>query len=194
MSANILALCTVFAELLVAWVIYIEVEHSRRLAFLEKATRFEANEDRQKIYEAYLGLSADLSVSTRADAFRQLLTTDGELKRTCDRQLALFNELGLTCRRSLFRENPLVSLLPHASIYLWVILHPYILKRRRDAGEWFAKPYLAFTLRCVEYTIKQGHGLHLAHANGDEGLRIHLSDVKDVKVELRKELKVKFRE
>ena len=194
MSANILALCTVLAELLVAWVIYVEVEHGRRLAFLEKATRFEANEDRQKIYEAYLGLSAGPSVSARADSFRQLMATDPELKRVCDRQLALFNELGLTCRRSLFRENPLVSLLPHASIYLWVILRPYILKRRRDAGEWFAKPYLAFTLRCVEYTLKHGHGLHLAHANGGEGLRIHLNDVKDARAELRKELKAKFRE
>jgi hypothetical protein len=194
MSANILALCTVLAELLVAWVIYIEVDHSRRLAFLEKATRFEANEDRQRIYEAYLGLSADLSVTARADAFKQLMATDQDLKHACDRQLALFNELGLTCRRKLFRENPLVSLLTHASIYLWVILHPYIRKRRRDAGEWFAKPYLAFTLRCVEYTIKHGHGLHLGHANGDEGLRIHLNDVKSIKAELRKELKVKFRE
>jgi len=46
----------VFAELLVAWVIYRELQENRNAAFLQKATLYKTNRDRSVIYKAYFAL------------------------------------------------------------------------------------------------------------------------------------------
>ncbi len=41
------------AEVLVAWVIYLELRHSREANFLQKAADVNANKSRRQIYEFY---------------------------------------------------------------------------------------------------------------------------------------------
>jgi hypothetical protein len=130
--------CVVVAELIVARVIYLEVRHSRAANFLEKATKDEANQDRREIYNEFLKIPGDLE--TKSTAFSDMIVKPENrcLKHKCERQIALFNDLGFSSRKPILaflgREDPLVALLPHACICIWVIVKPYILRRRADTG------------------------------------------------------------
>ena len=54
------------------------------------------------------------------------------LKTSCDRQIVLFNDLGITVGVWYSQSEPLVEIFPHAAIFIWIILHPYIIQRRKD--------------------------------------------------------------
>src|SRR5579872_2569405 len=157
--------CVFVAEILVALVIYLELSHTRSSSFLEKATNEEANHDRSEIYSKFLELPG--SRQTKSEAFCEMIlkTENATLKRKCERQIALFSELGFSTRKPLWSwrgrwENRLVSLLPHPTVYMWVILRPYILKRRADTGPWYAGPFLSFSLRSVDFVRKYKRTLH----------------------------------
>ena len=108
----------VLAELVVAWVIYRELRLNRNAAFLEKATQFDANEDRRKIYQACFNSPVVCSnIDEASKSFDEYASTNHDIRRSCEKQIALFNELGLVYRREfwLFRDR-LVTVLPHAAI------------------------------------------------------------------------------
>jgi hypothetical protein len=91
--------CVFGAELLVAWVIYLELRHDRNVDFLEKATDYKANEDRRAIYNEFAKLSGTLD--ERARTFCEMILTPDKmcLRQQCERQIALFNDLGFSCRK-----------------------------------------------------------------------------------------------
>jgi hypothetical protein len=186
-SSEGIGILTVVAELVVAAVIYFELKQNRRQSFLEKVGQELANEDRRVIYEEYLTLGNSFaSLQERSDAFMTRMEEYSRIKERCDRQITLFNDVGITVGGwSLFRE-PLVDIFPHASIYVWIILRPYILKRRLDAGRWFARPQLLFTLRCVNFVLRQGHGLSLRGM--DAPLEISVAHLQQIREELENEL------
>jgi hypothetical protein len=154
-STTAIGWATVLAEVFVGCVIYLELEQNRRTAFLEKATNEDANQDRREIYKTFLAMQGVATLDERSAAFVRLMlstpaeTVNGEptLKKRCDRQIALFNNLGITVGEWYSRSAPLVKIFPHAAIYIWIVLHPYIIQRREDTGDWLAKPLLEFTLK-----------------------------------------------
>ncbi len=144
-----LLLC--LAEIAVALVIYFELEHSRRTAFLEKATGKESDQERREIYAAYFEV-CDTSepMDRRAEAFMKHLFTNLKFKAKCDSEVALFNEIGFMISPWLARKKALVEIFPHAPVYIWMILRPYVLQRRTDTGPYFACFYFTFTKRCLD--------------------------------------------
>ncbi len=120
----------VIAELVVAAVIYMELEHSRDNAFFEKATNKEARDDQGAI-----------------------------LRQCCHSQLAMFNEMGFEIERwfsiQRFRgkKNKLISIFPHGPIFFWFIVAPYVCERRKLTGPWFGHNALMFIKRSIEYVM-----------------------------------------
>jgi hypothetical protein len=165
------------AELFVGIVIYLELEQHRRMTFLEKATEEDADQDRREIYKAFLEIAGCSTLEQRSEEFVRLMLNAPEklsLKNRCDRQIALFNDLGITVGEWYSRSRPLVEIFPHAAIYIWIILHPYIIRRREDTGKWLAMPLLKFTLKCVTFVLDQNgdRGLHLRYGDGRAGVQI----------------------
>jgi hypothetical protein len=185
-SATTIGWATFTAEVLVAAAIYFELEQGRTTRFIEAATREQADDDRRAIYTEFLSITEFPSLEDRSREFvRRMLETAVEpannpdpghvsLKLRCDRQIALFNNLGITIAKWYAQKQQLVEVFPHAAIYMWIILNPYIIQRRSDTGPWLARPLLTFTQRCVTFVLKTNldRGLHLRRTNGTEGLSI----------------------
>jgi hypothetical protein len=174
------------SEIAVAAVIYFELEHSRRTAFLEKATGKDSDQERREIYAAYFEVS-DISQSSdeRANKFMGHLFSKLELKKMCDNEIALFNEIGFMISPWLTRKKPLVEIFPHAPVYIWLIVRPYVLQRRTDTGPYFACFYFNFTKRCLDYVIKRTNGLHLRRPDGSDGCRISKAELLRMREEIR---------
>jgi hypothetical protein len=172
------------AEVAVAAVIYLELEHNRQMAFLAKATGKTSDQERRDIYAVYLALSAEL-LKDRAEAFKKAMFADRCLKRKCDNEIALFNEIGFMISPWIARKKALVDIFPHAPVYIWLILRPYVLQRRDDTGPYFARHYFHFTERCLGFVIKQGKELHLRRTDGSEGYKISLDELREMQKELR---------
>lgn len=174
------------SEIAVAAVIYFELEHSRRTAFLEKATGKDSDQERREIYAAYFELSdASQSSDDRAKKFMEHLFTETDLKKKCDNEIALFNEIGFMIRPRLTQKKQLVEIFPHAPVYIWMILRPYVLQRRTDTGPYFACFYFNFTKRCLDFVIKRTNGLHLRRPDGSDGCRISRAELLRMREEIR---------
>jgi hypothetical protein len=131
----------------IVFVIYWELESNRLDRFLETAFSSEHSQARLDIYSAYCGLSPSVETS-RNVAFRDLLGEKKDLRKQCDRELALLERIGngLPCLPP-FRRRAL-GWFPHSVIFLWEILSPYV-QQRREASipDW------------------AGHFVHLASAS-----------------------------
>ena len=184
-SQTLLSWLMVAAEILVALVIYLELEQNRRLSFLDKATGESADQDRRKIYEQYVQLGEFADLEQRSKAFVQKMYQDPELKLCCDRQIAIFNDLGITIEEWFSRKKPLVRVFPHAALHMWLILNPYILERRADSGDWFARPLLKFTLRCVKFVLKDCHSLRLRGVNREDIIEIPVEYIRKMQDQLQ---------
>lgn len=200
-SGTVIGWTTIAAEFLVAAVIYFELEQTRRQHFLEKAIDEHADHDRRSIYKAFVAIEGFTTLESRSAEFvRVMLRTSLEsgnvanggvsLKTSCDRQIALFNDLGITVGSWYSQSGPLVEIFPHAAIYIWIILHPYIIQRRKDTGKWLAEPLLKFALECVAFVLKENgdRGLHLRNGDGTDGLTITRGDLLAVERQISAEL------
>jgi hypothetical protein len=175
-----------WAEIAVAAVIYFELEHSRRTAFLEKATGKSSDQERREIYASYFEVSDPAQSSDEhAKKFMDHLFANPTLKKKCDNEIALFNEIGFMISPWLTRKKPLVEIFPHAPVYVWMIVRPYVLQRRTDTGPYFACFYFNFTKRCLNYVIKHTDGLHLRRPDGSDGCRISKTELLKMREEIR---------
>lgn len=187
-SGEILPLWLTFiAEIGVVLVIWRESETTRRTHFIATTTHDKRNEERGAIYARYLEIS-EPNLEQRSNLFVAKMFEDKELKRHCDRQIELFNGLGVIISPWLTRTETYVRIFPHAAIYIWIILRPYITQRRRDAGRFFAEPMLKFALACAEFLIKENRPLHLRKPQGADGLTVSIADLELVHEQLRAEL------
>lgn len=178
------------AELVVAYVIYMEVENSRRDKFFEIASDISANEQRHELYKKFLALTG--TPAERARSIQSQFQTDKELRKICTKQIAFFNDLGFLVRRRfwnwlyVFGENPAVKLLPHSVIYTWVILNPIIKHRRTLTGEWYATPLLQVVLRSVRVMLKVLSGnqkLYLGE-EGENRVEIAVPDLRQIETDV----------
>lgn len=175
-----------WAEMFVGIVIYLELEHSRFGSSLEKATARKSDEERRELYTIYLDLP-ELPRTERMEAFRQKIYQDETIKTKCDNQIALFNEMGFAANRWFripFRENRFVTLFPHAPVYMWRIIGPYLCDRRAATGPWFAKSALMFMKHSVEYVLRYDRPLKMKRADGQPGIEITIAEMKEMQLRL----------
>lgn len=184
----------VAAEIVVAWVIYRELAETRNSAFLHKATIFKTNRDRATIYSEFFALPMTFNtVDEASSGFHRNALNNPKVHKACMRQLALFNELGIVYRKTfwVFR-NRLVTVLPHAAIYMWIFYRHHVKERRGDSGVWFAAPMLRFTYESVKYALKFNQHLCLRPQTGQSStkeLRISVHDLELLRDELKVEIK-----
>jgi hypothetical protein len=179
------------AEVFVGIVIYLELEHSRFTSFLEKATAKNADQERRDLYAAYLNLPG--TPEEKTEEFHRWIYRDSfagkALKLKCDNQIALFSEMDFASNRwfSLpFRENRFVALFPHAPVYMWRIIGPYLRDRREATGPWFAQKALIFIKQCTEYVLGHTEELKLKRPDGSNGLTITRAEMEEMRRELGK--------
>jgi hypothetical protein len=177
----------ILAELLVAWVIFLELEHSRDTAYLGRITSEGADDDRLSIYRSYLGVEGTDDVRLIA-FYRELQgSTDAaaDLRRSCHNQLAMFNEMGYQTGRWLrFKQWRYVSVFPHAPVFFWFIARQHVLARREATGTWFGYHALNFINASVKYVMKRKHAITLNIPGSENRLVVTVADMQGMRDEL----------
>jgi hypothetical protein len=115
---------TAIGELLIAAVIYYELEENRVATFLEKVQSPKFLEERREIYKAYVTASSSASLKNRADEFSRKLNADPILRSKVDVQWSNVDRLQYALRWSLFHRYLLAEWFPQVLISLWVMTGP----------------------------------------------------------------------
>ena len=181
------------AELLVAYVIYMEVEHNRHVAFFAKATSEKSDKERRNIYNTYLRLGG--TREERLSQFRLAIaaTTEeaDELRLHYHNQLAMFNEMGFETNRLLSRRRVMISIFPHAPVYFWFIAGSYFIERRRMTGPWFGQNALIYIKSSIEFVMGKTDALTLGLPGDVQAIVISKQDMQQMALEIAKLLKQK---
>lgn len=82
---------TAIGEMLIAGVIYWEIEGQRAATFMENVAKAKFYRDRTKLYDAYARLDGD--TKARASAFGELLKENKELRKIAEHQWTTFTRL-----------------------------------------------------------------------------------------------------
>jgi hypothetical protein len=175
---------TCAGELIVAWVIFLELEHQRDVAFLAKATDKESDKDRREIYERFLGAKGtnDQRIKTFQEELNKPEAT--ELRTHCHNQLAMFNEMGYqTDRWFRFKQDRYVSVFPHAPVFYWYIAGCYVRDRRALTGPWFGRHALNFIKASIEYVLEYKKDLTLS-LPGKGPMILTVAEMKKMKAEI----------
>jgi hypothetical protein len=120
---------TVVADLLIALVIYYEVEEHRASEFLAGVHEGELYRQRANLYDEYSRASGS-TLRERAEAFRAKLWANPALREQCDAQWTYFNRLQYMLRHSLFHRGLLARWFPHVVVSVWVMLVAYMQERQ----------------------------------------------------------------
>jgi hypothetical protein len=148
---------TAGAEVLIAVVIWWEMEENRRDSFLKEAAKIGSYRNRGKINSAFYNTDGE-SVGNRSKTFCdqiwKLKRDDDDLKKSCEEQIVLFNRLGQIRRRAWIYKNDYVQLFPHAVVLFWMIVEPYLETRRAMTGEWWSRDFRELTKECLRFLLK----------------------------------------
>lgn len=176
------------AELLVALVIYLELEHSRDSAFLTTITSEKSDCERRQIYSAYLDESG--TKEEKAEKLHQRLAAGDPIRTCCHNQIAMFESMGFEARRLRFVPWPrfvkrrYVSVFPHAPVFLWLIVRPYVRDRRSRTGPWFGHNALIFIERSISYVLKYRDELTLSLGDETKAIKLTRAEMEAMRVEL----------
>jgi hypothetical protein len=151
---------TAGAEVLIAGVIWWEMEVNRRDNFLKEAATIGNYNNRRKINSAFYATDGE-SVEIRSKRFCERLWSsekdDDVLKDSCEEQIVLFNRLGQISRHRWFYRDDYVELFPHAVVLFWMLVEPYIEMRRALTGEWWARDFRELTRECLRFLLKDSN-------------------------------------
>jgi hypothetical protein len=140
------------AEVLVAWVIYYELEGGRLDQFLSDSDSYV--EDRQRIYRAFCGLG-DISLKEKREAFKELLERgeDEKLRSSCHQVIRLVSRIGARLPRIWWLKRTPVDW--HVAALLWIVLGPYVEERRQEAGPTYAESFVRYALASTKRLLAQ---------------------------------------
>jgi hypothetical protein len=158
-------------EFVIAFVIFLELEVGRRDGFLKEAAQMKNYEDRGKLYTAFYNTDGESTEDKSKRFCDRIWKREGEdvsLKASCERQIVLFNRLGQIHRHAFLYRGDYTKLFPHAVVLFWIMVEPYIEKRRIMTGEWWARDFEQLTNNCLSFLLKNlKRGLTLY--DGDPG-------------------------
>ncbi len=171
----------VVAELVIACVIYYELEEERASRFLSEVLG-KPFEDREEIYHEYITAGGQ-KLEERAENFRNKLWHNGKLRQKCDLQLAHFGRLHYMLRWSILHRNLLVQWFPHVPIRLWVMLSAYIKEVAPYRGE--ENEFMQIVLQSLAFMEKKGlRPIRIFPREGQETIEVSVDDLRRVKVEV----------
>ncbi len=130
------------AELVVAAVIYVEVEQTRRDKFYDEATAPSPSNERRQLYAAFGELAARRNLREVDDAliteFGALVRDHAALRDAAEKQLIIFSKLGHMNRPWL-----VIDWYPQVAFPITVMLSGFIRDRRANGrGKAFAKHFI----------------------------------------------------
>ena len=146
---------SVIAELVVAWVIYWELEHNRRARFMDAF--FAKYQDRALIYEAFVGLSSS-TLENRRVIFITEIQKSPSLRTRCDEQISHFSNLWQG--QSWFGRFVVKRWFPHVVVQMWIMLGPYVRHRSSTRGLWGDRYFVRFAKAAVS-TLQRRDNLAL---------------------------------
>jgi hypothetical protein len=178
-------------ELVVAAAIVWELDETRRFNFLSEVSSSKMYKARGEIYDAFMDAEGK-SITEKSEAIRNRIWSDAVFKTKCDKQILLFEKVGILARYSLsdklFPRDQFVSVFPHAVIAFRVMLQGYMRNREERTGPWWAQNFSRFTVNCIDYILKQKERrvrIHSANRAPTEDLIIDERELLQLRSQLR---------
>jgi len=146
----------VLAELLVAYVIYLELKANRFRAFEEKALDPATRTERGFIYrEFFANPGAAESLQDRRAGFAERIWKDEQLRAKCENEVVVFDHLWFLLRGSPMRRRQVATWFPHVIVPFWAMVGPYVLQKQQARGWWVERELMDFTLSCIGFVERQ---------------------------------------
>jgi hypothetical protein len=135
-------------DVLIALVIYLEVQLNRFAVFEREALDEHRRGERAEIYSAFFEVCLEdrASLDSRRAAFAARVSTDKSLRVMCENQIVLFNHLWFFLRSSPISKLLVWNWFPHVVVPFWVMVGPYVLQKQRTRGGWTEDDLMDFTL------------------------------------------------
>lgn len=191
---HIFAISTVLAELVVALVIYFEVQASIIYHALEAIYQQPFYHNRGTLYSSFLSVEAR-NLTERQNRFLLVMKQDKNVLRNCDDQVSMYTKLGYLLRpRGLRRlrihswagygPRHMIGFFPHAVAPLAVMSLAYIRERRQDKGPTWGHHFIGLAIACLRETKYREIKLH--GESQDKCLIITSQELKETAEELKK--------
>jgi hypothetical protein len=117
-------------EFAIAIVLYYELEENRASTFLANVQNPDFMSAGRKLYEAYVAVAQPgTSLKARAEAFKDKIEGDVDLRSSCDFQWINIDRLQYDLRNSLFHSRLLADWFPQVLVSLWVMTGLYVRDR-----------------------------------------------------------------
>jgi hypothetical protein len=130
MSAEWFELLSAVGGIAIAVVLYYELEENRASTFLENVQNPDFVKARRNLYEAYVAVAQPgTSLKARAEAFKNKIEGDVDLRSSCDFQWINIDRLQYDLRNSLFHSRLLADWFPQVLVSLWVMTGLYVRDR-----------------------------------------------------------------
>lgn len=136
-------------ELIIAAVIYIEVEADRASKFMDAVREESFYTERARLYDAYTRLAAT-SLKDRAEKFGVLLWEDEDLRRICDHQWTEISRLRYMMGGSIHRRL-LAKWMPQVLVSFWVMTNRY----RREHDRMRPSPIAEYGTLAVKESLRE---------------------------------------
>ncbi|SRR6266568_2945653 len=158
-------LLAAIGEFFIFWAIISEVRGSRETSFLHTVVDKPFYDDRANLYSHFLTSQPTLvsnpdrrALWQKSDAFSaHICTKDGsEVRKIVDSQLVHLNQIALLYgKHGMFsRDKELIEWFPHTVALCWIMLGPYIFRRKELTGHFWAKALVSYALACIEFVLK----------------------------------------
>lgn len=168
---------TVLAELLIAAVIYYEVEETRIAAFLKDALG-KPYEERRTVYEAFTKMEG-ATLKEKASAFTKHLWKNRDLRAICDFQLTYFSQAHFLVRGSLFHRKLVSEWFPQVTVRVWAMLSDYAKDSERLAIR-AARELAADVVDSVGVLNKTGITTLAIHSELGERIEISAAEIAEI--------------
>jgi hypothetical protein len=142
-------------DALIAAVIFYEIEEHRASTFLSDVQGAEFYKKRAQLYDKYAHVSG-ATPKERAEAFRNLLWEDPELRELCDSQYTDFCRLRYMLRYSPMHRSLLAKWFPQVMVSFWAITAVYQRERNRLRPTPIANYYLIAVRESLKELKKYG--------------------------------------
>jgi len=193
-SSAVIGWVTIAAEVAVAIVIYLELEHNRQQHYFRMAADEKTLAGRREIFDAYISFARG-SNQMGQEFYEKHIKNNSARRQICDQQISLLNEMGFTATRWFSRGDTLVKLNPYGPIFLWITVGAYMTERRNDTGRYWARHMFKMLLKCVKLVEKHyapNCPLRIRDMNGNNSdVPITLMDLGRIEAEIRALLKAK---
>jgi hypothetical protein len=174
---------TVLADLLIATIIFVEVEQARISTFLNDALG-QAYTARADLYDAFTSMPG-ASLGEKAKHFADHLWGHQELREIADQQLAYFSRAHFMGEGSFMYKNLVADWLPQGAVRMWAMVDVYVTGNDR-LGPRAAQGLAIDAMTSVDRIHRMGiKYLVIPSKKGDKNITISVNEMDEIKNKAR---------